>query len=227
MEKKRTNVIDMTSRMKTPDFSERLKNLKVRLDLEHARVAVPASLLSIVLLVTLANATMMNTPKATDLASVDAEVSGRAIASVSTGTSIAEDQLVRRLAKGALSDTASVGRKPSSLENLTLGLLEGKYAVRMQDGRLRELEFTITPSDQDRPKHIEDREAFLKAHADLLALEFDKTIKVEQSKEGGSTLETYHLVNGLSIPVAKVQFRLDSVGRMLSMRVSQVQVAAK
>jgi hypothetical protein len=97
----------------------------------------------------------------------------------------------------------------------------------MQDGRLRELEFTITPSDQDRPKHIEDREAFLKAHADLLALEFDKTIKVEQSKEGGSTLETYHLVNGLSIPVAKVQFRLDSVGRMLSMRVSQVQVAAK
>jgi hypothetical protein len=82
-------------------------------------------------------------------------------------------------------------------------------------------------SDQDRPKHIEDRAAFLKEHADLLALEFDKTIKVEQTKDAGMMVETYHLVNGISIPVAKVQFRMDNAGRMLSMRVSQVQVAVK
>ena len=52
-------VIDMTERIHAPDYRERLRNLKVRLDLEHAKVAVSTSLLSIVVLVTLANNNLM------------------------------------------------------------------------------------------------------------------------------------------------------------------------
>jgi hypothetical protein len=227
MEKK-DNVIDLTSRIQNDGFTARLKNLKVRFDLEHARVAVPASLLSIVLLVTLANTTIMSQPKvsSTDLASVSTRT-GRAIASVSTGTSLVEDQLVKRLAKSELSESATIGRRPSSLENLTLGSLEGKYAIRLQDGKIREIEFASGNSDGDRPKHIENLAAFLKDNAELLPYKFEKAVKVQTEQDGSSTTETYHLLNGISIPVAKVEFDLDAAGRLLAMHVAQVQLAAK
>lgn len=226
---KKSNVIDLESRRTRGTMSSRLLNLKVRFDLEHARVAVPASLLSIVLLMTLANNSIMKQPemKSQELASVESAQQGRAIASVSTGTSQAEDRLVKRLSESALSETALVGRRPSSLDNLTLGLLEGKYAVRLHEGKVREIEFADANPGADRPKHISDREAFLQSNAEILPYEFEKPVKVEVTQEGTTTAETYHLVNGLSMPVAKVQFRLDAAGRLLSMRVSQVQLAAK
>lgn len=229
---KKSNVIDLESRRMRGTMSSRLLNLKVRFDLEHARVAVPASLLSIVLLMTLANNSIMKQPelKSQELASIESVQQGRAIASVSTGTSQAEDRLVKRLSESALSETALVGRRPSSLDNLTLGLLEGKYAVRLHEGKVREIEFAaanLGNQGVDRPKHISDREAFLQSHAEILPYEFEKSVKVEVTQEGTTTAETYHLVNGLSMPVAKVQFRLDAAGRLLSMRVSQVQLAAK
>ena len=49
------NVIDMTSRIQEPNYKDYLKGLKVRFDLENTKVAVSTSLLSIVILVTLAN----------------------------------------------------------------------------------------------------------------------------------------------------------------------------
>ena len=213
------NVIDMTERMETPDARERLKHLKVRFDLEHAKVALSTSLLSIVVLVTLANRNMMQTTAPEDMKPT------RGIASVSTGTSDVEDTLVRTLAKHEL-DSSSLGRKPSSIEALAFGQLEGKYAVRMANGKLAELEFSDVTSQGDRPKHIDNRGEFLDSHRDLLPVAYDKSMKVESLAQGESTLETYQLLNEVSRPVGKVEFKLDAAGRLLSMRVAQLTVAS-
>ncbi len=215
----KNNVIDMTERMETPDARERLKHLKVRFDLEHAKIALSTSLLSVVVLVTLANRNLMNNAPTEMKAS-------RGIASVSTGTSEIEDSLVRSLAKHEL-DSNSMGRQPSSIEALAFGQLEGKYAVRMANGKLAELEFSDVTSQGDRPKHIDDRIGFLDSHRDLLPVAFDKSIKIDSQAQGESTIETYQLINEVSRPVASVEFKLDAAGRLLSMRVAQLTVAAK
>lgn len=215
------NVIDMTERIQEPSAKARLKKLKVRFDLEHAKLALSTSLLSVVVLVTLANRNLMNTTE-----QVQVVQGGRGIASVSTGTSNNEDVLVRELAKKDLNESA-LGRKPSSVETLAFGQLEGKYAVRLENGKLAELEFSDVTSQGDHPKHIDDRINFLDAHRDILPVAYDKSIRIETASVNGTTTEVYQLVNEVSRPVANVEFRLDSAGRMLSMRVDQLKIAAK
>lgn len=215
------NVIDMTERIQEPDAKERMKHLKVRFDLEHAKIALSTSLLSVVILVTLANRNMMSNTEPVEVVKMS-----RAIASVPTGTSDAEDVLVRELAKKELNIQA-LGRQPSSIESLAFGQLEGKYAVRLQHGKLSELEFSDVTSQGDRPKHIDDRGAFLDSHRDILPVAYDKSIRVDALSSADQTTEIYQLLNEVSRPVASVEFHLDAAGRMLSMRVDELKIASK
>ena len=215
------NVIDMTERIQEPDTKERMKHLKVRFDLEHAKIALSTSLLSVVVLVTLANRNMMSNTEPVEVVKMN-----RGIASVPTGTSDAEDVLVRQLAKKELSIQA-LGRQPSSIESLAFGQLEGKYAVRLQHGKLSELEFSDVTSLGDRPKHIDDRGAFLDSHRDILPVTYDKSIRVDALSSANQTTEVYQLLNEVSRPVASVEFHLDAAGRMLSMRVDELKIASK
>ncbi len=215
------NVIDMTERIQEPDAKERLKHLKVRFDLEHAKLALSTSLLSVVVLVTLANRGLMNSAEPVEIVR-----GSRSIASVPTGTTDAEDLLVRQMAKKDLNQVA-LGRKPSSIEALAFGQLEGKYAVRLENGKLAELEFSDVTSQGDHPKHIDDRGTFLDSHRDVLPVAYDKSIRIDSTSTNGLTTEIYQLVNEVSRPVANVEFHLDSVGRLLSMRIAQLQIASK
>ncbi len=215
------NVIDMTDRMQQPDQKSRLKNLKVRLDLEQAKIAVSTSLLSILVLVTIANSRLasQDTPQI---------AGGRAIASVANGTSEVEDTIVHSLADRALSSDAVIGRKPSSIEQLSFGFLEGKYALHMQNGKLSEIEFANSVDSADRPKHIDDPAQFLEANREVLPVAFSRSVKVEHLANKAEIIETYQLVNEISRPVANVQFRMDTVGRLLSMKVATISnVASK
>ncbi len=229
---KKDNVIDMTHRIHEPDYKERLKGLKVRFDMEQFKVAVSTSLLSIVVLVTLANNNMMNklTNPQVEMGSVTQ--GSRGIASVGETTyampaveNLRERaEIVQELSKRSLSAAASVGREPSSLEKLAFGVLEGKYAVRLHDGKLQEIEFTESVS-HDQAKRLENLTAFLDSQRSLLP-EFERTMKA-QSESEAKNVETFQLLNQVSMPVAKVQFQLDDEGRMLGMRVTPLKVAAK
>ncbi|RYZ71804.1 MAG: hypothetical protein EOP05_11675, partial [Proteobacteria bacterium] len=173
----KNNVIDLTTRAQEPETIERMKSLKMRFDLEHAKFALSTSLLSIVVLVTLANKNLMSSD-----AGAEPVRAGRGIASVPTGTTDAEDSLVRVLAKKELSSHA-VGRRPSSLEKLSFGTLEGKYAVRLDNGKLAELEFsnnTGGDSETDRPKHIQNRAEFIDQNHELMPVAFDKAVWIER-----------------------------------------------
>lgn len=214
-----TNVIDMTARMQEPETVERLKSLKTRFDLEHAKIALSTSLLSVVVLVTLANKNLMTS----DAEPVQAS---RGIASVPTGTSDAEDNLVKTLAQRELSSQA-LGRKPSSLESLAFGTLEGKYAIRLEHGKLAELEFSQAQDslETDRPKMIQNRGEFIEAHRDLMPVMYDKSVWTDRKEANGATIETYKLVNEVSRPVGTIEFKLDSAGRMLSMKAASLHMA--
>lgn len=208
------NVIDMTDRIQEPDARERVKHLKVRFDLERAKVGLSASILSIVVLVTLANAKMMkeDTVPATP---------NRGIASVPTGTSEAEDSLVRELARRDLSQ-ASMGQRPSAIEKLAFGYLEGHYSIRLTNGKLAELEMS-----GEQGKQIDDIEGFLESNRDVLPVSFDKPVKVAREANGDVVTESWQLVNAVSRPMANVIVKLDGSGKLLGLRVSMMQLASK
>mgnify|MGYP001615912230 CR=1 FL=1 len=209
------NVIDMTERIQEPDSRERLKHLKVRFDLERAKVGLSASILSIVVLVTLANAKMLREQP-------DQPAQTRGIASVPTGTSDAEDSLVHELARKDLSSGATFGQRPSAIEKLAFGTLEGHYAIRLLNGKLAELE-----KSGDQAKQIDDIEGFIEANRDVLPVSFDKPVKVARDDNGSVVTESWQLVNAVSRPVAHIQFRMDGAGHLLGLSVSKMQLASK
>ncbi len=227
--KKKDNVIDLTERIKEPNYKEYLKGLKVRFDLEHTKVALSTSLLSIVILVTLANNNLMSSAVETkaepaQVARGIASVPGESVTFASTSPGIENPQLLKELAKRDLGPDAAVGRKPSALEKLAFEVLEGKYAVRVRDGLLDEIELVegaITDA-----KEIQSVQSFINGQRDLLP-RYDRLVQVGSERSGSDQIQTFQLVNEVSIPVAQVEVRLAESGRLVGLRVAQLQTSVK
>lgn len=219
-------VIDISERLPNRNPMDKLKSLKVRLDLEQAKVAIPVSLLSILTVVTLANSKLLTSPEviqSQELASEGTLIKpSRGIASVPTGTSDNEDQLVKEMAGKTLSEISAVGRKPSALEKLTIETLEGKYAVRMDDAQ-KISEIQISESQANEAIKFESN--FLETNRQWMPVTFDKSVRVQNDLFKSGSKQMYHLVNSLSMPVAKVDVSLDSDGRLLSLKVIPTTVA--
>ena len=234
---KNGNVIDMTERIQEPRAKDYLRGLKVRFDLENAKVAVSTSLLSIVVLVTLANNNLLNTGIASrsgDDPMVSERVS-RGIASVQSITtngiqaSALSDspQLLKELSNRDLGPNASVGQKPSALERLAFGTLEGRYAVRLHNGMLKEIELSEGINQIQGAKDIESAAAFIGGQRELLP-DFERVLKVGSENEpAGGRSEIFQLVNEVSMPVAKVLVRIGENGKLLALRVFPASFASK
>lgn len=218
-------VIDISERIEARLASkgpiDKLKSMKIRLDLEHAKIAIPASLLSIVIIVTLANSKLLTTPEVVqsrEMASEGMTVlePSRGIASVPAGTSQSEDELVQSMSQKSLGEAAAIGRAPSALEKLSLETLEGKYAIRMTSAqKISEIE--IDPKRASEPTKF-DAKIFESTRA-WLPVVFEKSIRVQNVEIDKGIRQTYHLVNNLSMPVARVDVRLDESGHLLNLKV--------
>lgn len=224
-EKKDSKVIDISERLQAKQSSSPLQKLKVRLDLEQAKVAIPASIMSILVVVTLANSRLLNgeaTVESAPLASEGTVIQSRGIASVPTGTSDEEDRLVKEMASRSLTEAAAIGRRPSALEKFAFEQLEGKYAVRVNDGKISELQ--LSPGSAN---PIQFDTSFLEKNRSLLPVSYDRSVRVGTETSETEVKETYHLVNQLSMPMAEVQVRLSDTHRLLGMRVVPTNVAGQ
>lgn len=212
------NVIDFEQRRAKKIDSEKLKSLKGKAEIENVKLVVSTSLLSVLILATLANSNMLS-------GSHSETTQSRGVASVQTGTSAWEDRLAEKLASTSLKQEAEIGRTPSSTEQFTFGALEGKYAVRFENGKVRELEFA-NPQSEQHPIIVVDRAAFLKSYGSVLPVQFEKVEKVDSTQESAQTLEHYNLLDANGHFVGAVEFTLDSTNRLLSMRYLDSRLAA-
>lgn len=214
LEQRRAKNIDNTDNTD----NEKLKSLKTKADLENVKLVISTSLLSVLILATVANSNLMSESQSETSKS-------RGVASVQTGTSAWEDRLAEKLAQTSLREEASVGRAPSSTEQFTFGALEGKYAVRFENGKVREFEFA-NPQSEQRPIVVVDRAAFLKSYSAVLPVQFDKVERAEVTKADQQTFERYKLLNAYGHSVGTIEFRLDSTNRVLSMRYLDSRLAS-
>ncbi len=211
------NVIDLAERAEQPisaHFSvERLENLKRRLDVQNGKIAIGTTLLSIVVLVTLANNSLLTHKSESPVHS-----GGRGIASVPTGTSDAEDSLVEKLSRQGINDKGAIGHKPSEMERFSIGYLEGNYAIQLHDGKLREIQFSQAAGERS-PKHIDDLSTFIESNRNLLPVKFDKMVQVGSRTGTEGIAKTFELVNKISMTVAKIEILTNEKGDLLALQV--------
>jgi hypothetical protein len=215
-------VIDLSQRKTRKGKGLEMNRLNLRFQADQGRAALAMGLVSLLFLVTLANNSLLSAPDvqvgSSSLSSRD-PASDRSFASVPTGTSDWEDQMVSRLSKLSIARDVQMGRRPSTLDRLTLEFLEGKYSVRLENGKIRELSFADSSQSGDRPKYVMDRTAFLDQNRDLLPVPFQGAVKAGMVQDSEQTIESYDLVDKSSTTVAKVEFRMDKSGRLLSMKI--------
>jgi len=141
-------------------------------------------------------------------ARTDADTS-RSIASVTQGL---EPQWQDSLAHLNRHMLTQAGHRPTAVEALSFGPLEGQYSVDIQDGAVQKIRFANQTSE---PKVLDDRLNFIRNYAGALAPGFKaaEKIRVEASDDGFK--ETYKVDTDGGAKV--FEFQIDKHNRLVSL----------
>lgn len=219
--KPKDNVIDLTEKIAERNgqnaFRKKFEKLKVSLELEQAKVIIPASIMSILVVVTIINSKMLDFNseiESASLASASVEsVQQRGIASIPTGTSDKEDKTVHSL---AIAGDAVLGQQPTALERFKNESLGGQYTIRSKAGYVS----AITLATKNADPVAFNLEALIKTPG-LFPKQVNQAVKVAELTENGKIFETYRLVDHLSIPQGELRVELDQERRLLDAQLNQ------
>ncbi len=190
------------------------RRARMRLELNQKKVAITASIISISFIVALTNQQLLNNQN-----------TSRTIASASLGDQSWQFDLAQKLANDTKRDIASVGTKPNEIDQLRFGFLEGKYSLRFEEGGLKEIQFSDKESG-DRPKYIEDKEAFLNSNKNLFKVGYRQIKKAESrdvaNQTDSSNVEVYDMIDEHNKIIAKAEFYTDTSGRLMTFKMASV-----
>jgi hypothetical protein len=180
------------------------------------RLGVGTGLVLIFSVATLLNGYFMNPIK------MESSSKGRSLASVSQRGMPQniewEHELAENLAKGAHRGIASLGRTPSSEDDLRYGVLGGgKYVFRFDTGKIQAIEFLGASHVKREPQYVTDRQAFLNKYRALLPGDFEAIVPAETKEDNQKSVEIFELLKD-GTKVGSVEFTLDQHGRLLSLK---------
>jgi hypothetical protein len=190
-----------------------MTKIKKSLIVHEKKIIVSISILSIVAVVGLFN--RVNLSDSQNVAAV--ESNSRQPANFSLGTTNLEDSKAKELSVKSLDSRAQLGQDPSKVEQLTFGFLEGKYAVRLKDGKLNGLEFSPT---SDQPKLMPNLEGFIAENREILPVNFQSVQRTQNLNVNQENVQKFSLRGAAQRQMAEVEFHLDSLGRLISMKIN-------
>ena len=135
----------------------------------------------------------------------------RGIASV---PSVIHPQWQRGLAELNRNMITQAGRKPTTLESFNYGVLEGKYALNVDGGRITEIKLS---HDSEDPKILNDRLRFIQDNALTLAPGFKAAEKVRVEASNVGIKETYKVDTKTGQKV--FEFQIDDQDRLVSLNI--------
>lgn len=153
-------------------------------------------------------------PQSRGIASV-----GESIAEVTQNLSI-EKELAEQMATDLGDSTVALAEKPNLKDELIFGELEGKYAFRVEDGKIESLTFIGQRDSQEKGiLKIADKVAFLKKYESIFSASYSQ---VERSIDSeNSATETFHLFDKNHTLVGAAKFSVDSQGHLLQLKFSR------
>jgi hypothetical protein len=106
-------------------------------------------------------------------------------------------------------------RRPTAIENLNFGILEGKYSLKIEDGRVRNIEFSR--AENVFPKALKNRGEFISDFASAFVVGFRSANRVGSEVEPTGVREIYKVMSekGESI----FEFHLDEQQRLVSLNI--------
>lgn len=121
-----------------------------------------------------------------------------------------EHDLAKRMASEKALTAASLAESPTLRDDLVFGFLEGKYGMKLAQGRIQSLEF-IDAQAGDQPLKIEDKAEFLRKYSEAFGLQFAEVSLVAQADGGG---QVYNLIDSSKEIVGRAHFKMDDQGRV-------------
>ncbi len=112
---------------------------------------------------------------------------------------------------------SEAGKKPSRLDSLSFGLLEGKYSMKVEGGRVTQIEFDR--GDQHQPQSLKDRIQFIHKFADVFVPGFKLAQKAGIEKTEDGYRETYRVDSAWG--ETWFDFHLDEQKRLISLDVKK------
>lgn len=121
-----------------------------------------------------------------------------------------EHDLAKRLASDKSTLSASLAETPTLRDELIFGYLEGKYGMKLAQGRIQSLEF-IDAQAGEHPMTITDKADFLMKYSEAFGMKYN-AVSMAQNSESGE--EIYTLVGSGKEIVGKAHFVHDEQGRV-------------
>jgi hypothetical protein len=131
-----------------------------------------------------------------------------------------EHDLVGKLDSVDHRQPASLGQRPSQIDDLRFGELAGKYRISEKSSHIQEIEYVDSTDVADRPIFVRDRGGFLQDHNSLFFVKFE-SLKREPASTAQS--EIYRLFDKTGNPVGQAAFLLDDGGHFISLKVQEVK----
>ncbi|MFV8259650.1 hypothetical protein ACNQKP_17715 [Bdellovibrio bacteriovorus] len=120
-----------------------------------------------------------------------------------------EHDLAKRMSTEKSSMAASLAEAPTLRDELVFGYLEGKYGMKLAQGRIESLEF-IDAQAGEHPMAIEDKAGFLKKYSEAFGMNYAE-VSVASNAAGE---QVYSLIDSSKQIIGKAQFVTDDQGRV-------------
>lgn len=121
-----------------------------------------------------------------------------------------EHDLAKRLSSDKSSLTANLAEAPTVRDELIFGYLEGKYGMKVGQGRIESLEF-IDAQAGEHPMAINDKVDFLMKYSEAFGMNYNT---VSMSEQSTANEQVYTLVGSGNQIMGKAHFALDEEGRV-------------
>jgi hypothetical protein len=126
-----------------------------------------------------------------------------------------EHELAKKFSDDKQKLIASLGEKPTVRDDLIFAFLEGKYGMKLNQGRIEKLEF-IDAQAGEQPMMIQDKGAFLRNYAEAFGVDYKEASLSKDSEQN----QVYNLISSDKTIVGTATFALDDQGRVQTIQIS-------
>ncbi|WP_413557893.1 hypothetical protein [Bdellovibrio sp. HCB209] len=128
-----------------------------------------------------------------------------------------EHEIAKKLSAEKTGLVASLAEKPTLRDDLIFGYLEGKYGMKLSEGRILSLEF-IDAQAGEKAMAIGNKANFLKKYADAFGIKYSE-VTLAQSSDPSE--QVYSLIDDSKTIVGQAHFAIDAEGRIHSLKFTQ------
>ncbi|MBV2169876.1 MAG: hypothetical protein KUL82_14315 [Bdellovibrio sp.] len=127
-----------------------------------------------------------------------------------------EHDLAKKLASDKSTLSASLAEAPTLRDELIFGYLEGKYGMKLAQGRIESLEF-IDAQAGEHPMAINDKAEFLAKYSEAFGLNYAEVSLVQKT----DSEQVYSLIDSSKQIIGKAYFMTDDQGRVSEIKFTQ------